>query len=58
MTDFLNFHINVIYFPEARAMAMISALDGVLAYLLLDKNLSFEDIISKYQKVFIDEIKI
>ena len=39
-------------------MAMMSALDDVLAYLLLDKNLSFEDIISKYQKVFIDEIKI
>lgn len=44
--------------PEARTLAMMSALDGVLAYLLLDENLSFEEVISKFQEIFIDEIKI
>ena len=43
---------------QSRGLAMMSALDGVLAYLLLDKNLSFDDIIARYKKVFIDEIKI
>lgn len=40
--------------PEARAVALLSGLDGVLTYLVMNKGLREEQVISNFEKVFVE----
>ena len=44
--------------PSGRSMAMISAINGILGYMMLGVGPSGDEIINYFQKIFIDEILI
>jgi hypothetical protein len=44
--------------PSGRSMALVSAINGMLGYMMLGVGPSGKEIINYFQKVFIDEIVI